>query len=137
MIGMRPCPSGAFYGQEANTADTCGKSQDIHAGFTEEMLGSIKQQIKTNWKTFEDESRDVFEINCEIFDKAVTAFFVTGWMNECVEYASNLSKIHRGSLDQGEDESGEKVDSTVVPMEVGFQGVLEFCMLVRRASDLS
>jgi hypothetical protein len=51
-----------------------------------------------------------------------------------VDAPGNLSEVDSGSLDQGEDESGEEVDSTFVPMEVGFQGVFEFCMLVRRAS---
>jgi hypothetical protein len=82
----------------------------------------------------EDESGDVFKINCEIFDETMAAFFVAGRMNECVEYTGNLRQIYCGSLDQSQNESGKKVDSTVVPMEVGFQGVLEFSMLVRRAS---
>jgi hypothetical protein len=98
------------------------------------MLGTIQEQIKTNWKTLENESGDFFEINCKIFNETVAAFFVTGWLNERVKNAGNLSKVDGGALDQGEDESGEEVDSTLVPMKVGFQGLLEFCMLFRRAS---
>ena len=84
----------------------------------------------------EDESGDVFKVNLEILDEPVAAFFVTGRMNKCVQNGSNLSEVHCGSLNQGEDESGEEVDSTGVPVKVGFQGLLEFCMLFRRASDL-
>jgi hypothetical protein len=82
-----------------------------------------------------DELGDVFKINCEIFNESVAAFFVTGRMNERVEYTGNLCQIDCGSLNQSQNESGKKVDSTVVPMEVGFQGVLKFSMLVRRASE--
>jgi hypothetical protein len=85
----------------------------------------------------EDETGDVFKVNCEILDEPMATFFVAGRMNECVQDGSDLSEVDSGLLDQGEDESGEEVDSTVVPVEVGFQSVLEFCMLFRRASDLS
>ena len=67
----------------------------------------------------------------------MAAFFVAGWFNERVQDSSNLCEVDGGLLDQGENESGKEVDSTGVPIEVGFQGLLEFCMLFRRASDLS
>jgi hypothetical protein len=72
----------------------------------------------------------------------MTAFLVTGWVNECVQNGSNLSEVHCGLLNQGEE-----VDAADIPMEertarqmpsceqeLGFQGLLEFCMLFRRAS---
>jgi hypothetical protein len=106
-------------------------------GLTEEMLGSIQEQIKTNWKTLKDESGDFFEINCEISNETMAAFFVTGRMNKRVQDGSDLCKIDGGLLNQGQNESGEKVDSAGVPVEMRFQGVLEFSMLFRRASNLS
>ncbi len=149
MIGMRPCPSGAFYGQEANTSDTGSESQDVDPCFTEEMLCSIQEQLESDSKTVEDEPGNVFKVNLEIFDEPMAAFFVTGWVNACVQNGSNQSEVHCGSLNQGEDESGKEVDSTVVPVEartarqvpscgqeVGLQGLLELGMLFRRASDL-
>lgn len=117
-----------------DTSDARGEGQDVDTGLTEEMLGSIKEQIKTNWKTLKDESCDFFEINCEISDETMAAFFVTGRLNKCVQDAGNLCEVDSGSLDQGKDKSGEEVDSAGIPVEVGFQGLLEFCMLFRRAS---
>ena len=73
-------------------------------------------------------------IDCKIFDKTVAAFFVAGWFNERVQDSSNLCEVDGGLLDQGQNESGKKIDSPAVPVEVGFQGMLEFCMLFRRAS---
>ena len=66
----------------------------------------------------------------------MAALFIAGWLNKRVEHTSDLCEVDGGSLDQGNDESGKKVDSTVIPIKMGFQGLLKFCMLVRRASDL-
>ena len=58
-------------------------------------------------------------------------------MNKRVQNGSDLCEVDGGLLNQGQNESGEEVDSAGVPVEVRFQGVLKFCMLFRRASDLS
>jgi hypothetical protein len=99
MMGMRPCPSGAFYGQEANTSNTCSESQDVDTRFAEEVFGAIQEQVESDWKTFEDETGNVFEADLEIFNKTMTSFLVTGRMNERVQDGSDLCEVDGSSLD--------------------------------------
>ena len=101
------------------------------------MLGAIQQQVKLSGETFKDETGDFFKINFEILDEPMASFLVAGWVDERVENASDLNEVNGGSLNQGEDETGEEVDAAGIPVKKGFQGLLELSMLVRRASILS
>ena len=83
----------------------------------------------------EKKRSDIFEVYLEVFDESGTAFFVTAWFDMGVEHSSNFAEVDGLLLDQSKDKSGEKFESAVIPMEVGFQSVLELGMLVRRASD--
>jgi hypothetical protein len=50
-------------------------------------------------------------------------------LSQAVEGRADLGEVHGSDSDQGQDEGGDKIESSWVESEVAFQGVLEGFML--------
>ena len=76
----------------------------------------------------QDELGDSF-LTQVVFEESFGASGVTGWLNKTIEGRADLYQVDSSDLDQCQDETGDKVESSWVKNKMASQDILEGFML--------